>query len=69
MEQPIRLSWSNLVQEAIKRRKAQKLTQEELALLTGVSKPTLNRFEQGHTSLSVDNALKILAMLGIRNFE
>ena len=65
MENSIRLSWSSLVQEAVTRRKTEKLTQEELAALAGVSKPTLNRFEQGQTNISVENALKILRMLGL----
>ncbi len=72
MENSIRLSWSSVVQEAVTRRKTEKLTQEELAALAGVSKPTLNRFEQGQTNISVENALKILRMLGLaenlRNF-
>ena len=46
-------------------RELQEMTQEQLAILVGVSKPTLNRFEQGKTTLSVENALKILAMLGL----
>lgn len=45
MERSIRLDWHSFIQEAIKRRKEQKLTQEKLAVLAGVSKPTLNRFE------------------------
>jgi DNA-binding XRE family transcriptional regulator len=42
-----------------------KLTQEEFALLVGISKPTLNSFEQGKTNIKLDNALKILTMLGL----
>jgi DNA-binding XRE family transcriptional regulator len=42
-----------------------KLTQEEFALLARVSKPTLNSFEQGKTNIKLDNALKILTMLGL----
>ncbi len=65
MEKPLRLSWTDFVQEAVKRRKEQKLTQEELAALVGVSKPTLNKFEQGQENISLENALKILKMLGL----
>lgn len=65
MDRHIRLNWSNLVEEAVRRRKEQKLTQEQLAILVGVSKPTLNSFEQGKTTLKLDSALKILRMLGL----
>ncbi len=30
-----------------------------------LSKPTLNEFEQGKTSITLENALKILKMLGL----
>ena len=65
MERHIRLNWSALVEEAIKRRKEQKLTQEQLAVLAGVSKPTLNSFEQGKTTIKLESAIKILRMLGL----
>jgi transcriptional regulator with XRE-family HTH domain len=41
------------------------LTQQQLAILAGVSKPTLNNFEQGGTNITVENAVKILRMLGL----
>lgn len=65
MERNIRLNWSEFVQEAIARRKQLHLTQEQTAALAGVSKPTLNGFEQGRTNLTLDNALKILRCLGL----
>ncbi len=65
MERNIRLNWQDFVEEAIKRRKQQKLTQEQLAMLAGVSKPTLNSFEQGKTTIKLASALKILHMLGL----
>lgn len=65
MERNIRLNWQSLVQEAITRRKEQKLSQEALAVLAGVSKPTLNNFEQGKTTITLDSALKILQILGM----
>jgi len=67
MDRHIRLNWSGLVEEAIKRRKEQKLTQEQLAVLAGVSKPTLNSFEQGKTTIKLDSAIKILRMLGLED--
>ncbi len=65
MERNIRLNWQDFVQEAINRRKEQKLTQEQLAILAGISKPTLNHFEQGKTTIRLDSALKILKVLGL----
>ncbi|HQS84370.1 MAG: hypothetical protein B7Y25_05445 [Alphaproteobacteria bacterium 16-39-46] len=49
----------------IKRRKSQRLTQEALAILAGVRKPTLNSFEQGKTTLTLASILKILHTLGL----
>jgi len=65
MERYLFLDWKNLVQEAIKRRQEQRLTQEQLALLVGISKPTLNRFERGKTNITLSSALKILKYLGL----
>lgn len=65
MERNIRLNWPEFVEEAIKRRKLQKLTQEQLAVLAGVSKPTLNNFEQGKTTITLVNVIKILKVLGL----
>lgn len=65
MERNIRLNWTDFVNEAIKRRKSQKLTQEQLAVLARVSKPTLNNFEQGKTTITLENAMKILRVLGL----
>jgi transcriptional regulator with XRE-family HTH domain len=67
MERNICLDWSELVKEAIKRRKEQKLTQKQLAILAGVSSPTLNSFEQGKSSITLDSAFKILDSLGLLN--
>lgn len=67
MERNFRLDWPALVKEAITRRKQQRLTQEQLAIILGISKPTLNRFEQGYTTVSLENALKILHALGLAN--
>ncbi len=65
MERNIRLNWQDLIEEAVTRRKEQKLTQEQLSVLAGVSKPTLNSFEQGKTSIKLDSAIKILKVLGL----
>lgn len=65
MERHIRLDWQSLVQEAVRRRKMQKLTQEQLSVLAGVSKPTLNRFEQAKSNITLESAFKILRILGL----
>lgn len=65
MERDIRLNWASFVEEAIKRRKQQRLTQKQLAVLAGVSGPTVNRFEQQKTCITLDSAMKILACLGL----
>jgi transcriptional regulator with XRE-family HTH domain len=65
MERDIRLNWQSIVKEAVKRRKEQRLTQEELAIMAGISKPTLNRFEQGDITISIGNAIKILHILSL----
>ena len=65
MERHIRLNWKELIFEAIKRRKEQRLTQEQLAVLAGVSKPTLNRFEQGKANITLESVIKIVRVLGL----
>jgi len=65
MERNLRLDWKSLVEEAVRRRKEQKLTQKKLAVLAGVSGPTVNAFEQQKTSITLDSALKIFRCLGM----
>lgn len=65
MERNIFLNWEELVQEAIIRRKQQKLTQKQLAVLCGVSGPTVNGFEQGKTNIMLESVLKILRCLDL----
>lgn len=65
MERNLQLNWPDLVAEAVKRRKQQRLTQKKLAVLAGVSGPTVNSFEQGKTSITLESAMKILKMLGL----
>ena len=36
-----------------------------LAVICGVSGPTVNAFEQGETSVTLESALKILRCLGL----
>lgn len=59
------LNWSVLVEEAIRRRKAEGLSQRSLAALAGVSVPTVNAFERGATTLRFERAIAILSVLGL----
>ena len=45
MKNTEKIYWKDLVEEAIKRRKEQKMTQKELAAFVGISTPTLQKFE------------------------
>jgi transcriptional regulator with XRE-family HTH domain len=65
MERNFRLDWQGLVEEAVRRRKEQKLSQKKLAVLAGVSGPTVNTFEQQRTTITLESALKILRCLGM----
>lgn len=65
MERNLLLDWESFVTEAITRRKEQKFTQEQFAVLAGVSKPTISAFEKGKTNIKLDSALKILKALGL----
>ncbi len=59
------LNWGALVEEALRRRKGEKLTQREHAALAGVSIPTMAAFERGETTLTLSKALDILRVVGL----
>jgi transcriptional regulator with XRE-family HTH domain len=61
----ISLSWDKFVDEAIRRRKSKGLTQDQLSVIAGVSKPTLGDFEKKRQTISLENAIKILKVLGL----
>lgn len=65
MERNIRLNWHQLVEEAIKRRKEQKISQRRLAAIAGISQPTISRFEQRREDIQLSSAIKILDVLGL----
>ncbi len=60
-----RLNWRALVDETLRRRKAEKLTQREHAALAGISVPTMAAFERGETTLTLSKALDILRVVGL----
>lgn len=59
------LDWQTLVNEALRRRKAEKITQREHAALANVSVPTMAAFERGEKSLTLAKALDILSVVGL----
>jgi len=59
------LHWQALVDEALRRRKAEGLTQRDHAALAGVSVPTLAAFERGEHSLTLGKAFDILRVVGL----
>lgn len=65
MEWQFCINWSALVEEAKQRRKVQKLTQARLAMLAGVSTPTVSRFESQQTDIQLSTVLNILGVLGM----
>jgi len=60
-----RLNWRALVDETLRRRKAEKLTQREHAALANISIPTMAAFERGETTLTLSKALDILRVVGL----
>lgn len=54
-----------LVNEALRRRKAEGLTQREHAALAGVSVPTIAGFDRGETTLTLAKAFDILRVVGL----
>lgn len=59
------LNWREIVAEAIRRRKAEKLTQREHAALASVSIPTIVAFDRGERTLSLSKAFDILRVVGL----
>jgi len=59
------LDWGRVVQEALRRRKEEGLTQRSLAALAGVSLPTVNAFERGEINLRFERIAAILSALGL----
>ncbi len=59
------IDWRAVVDEAIRRRKQEGLTQRSLAALAGVSTPTVNSFEQGDINLRFERVVSILDALGL----
>ncbi len=65
MERNFQLDWQEIVIEATKRRKQQKLNQKQLATIAGVSHPTVVKFESCDPSLKLESAFAIMKVLGL----
>lgn len=59
------LDWRKLVEETLRRRKAEKMTQKEHAALASVSIPTIVAFDRGERTLSLSKAFDILRVVGL----
>lgn len=59
------IDWRATVDEAVRRRKQEGLSQRSLASLAGVSLPTVNAFEQGQINLRFERVIAILEALGL----
>jgi len=59
------IDWTAVVDEAIKRRKREGLTQAELAAISGVSTPTVRALEQGEANMHFGSIASILEALGM----
>jgi transcriptional regulator with XRE-family HTH domain len=59
------LDWRAVVEEALRRRKAERLTQREHAALASVSIPTIAAFDRGERTLTLAKALDILRVVGL----
>ncbi|MBI4208976.1 MAG: DUF1488 family protein [Deltaproteobacteria bacterium] len=65
MERQVQINWPAIVEEAKQRRKSQRLTQKRLAMLAGVSTPTISRFESGEKDVQLSSIVNILTVLGM----
>lgn len=65
MERKFYLNWQATVEEAKYRRKKPRITQQQLALLSQISTPTISRFESGRDDIELSSVLSILGALGM----
>jgi transcriptional regulator with XRE-family HTH domain len=61
----LRAGWPSLVSEAIQRRKQQRLTQKDLAIIAKVNKPTVVKFEKQNGNITLDAMFAISRALGL----
>lgn len=59
------LNWQELVAETIRRRKYERITQKDHAMMAGVSVSTLSDFDRGITTLTLQKIIDILNVVGL----
>ncbi|HYW15396.1 MAG TPA: helix-turn-helix transcriptional regulator [Allosphingosinicella sp.] len=59
------LNWRDLIEEAVRRRKSENLSQAALAAIAGVSRATVLSFERGDTNLQLSKVFDLLTALGL----
>jgi transcriptional regulator with XRE-family HTH domain len=59
------INWKSVVAEALRRRRAEKLTQKEHAALAGVSIPTMVAFDRGEETVTLAKVFDILRVVGL----
>ncbi len=69
MEAALHFNWVLLVDEAVRRRKALRLTPARLARRAKVSPTAVARFEKGATSLNVSAVIAILTAVGMTDLR
>lgn len=55
----------NVIEQYVRCRKEKKLTQEQLAQRTGISRPNISRFESGNYNPSLEMMVRIAEALGM----
>ena len=65
METPIRENWQVTIDQITARRKLLKLSQSQLAALSGISQSTMSRLEQGDMGIELEHVLQVLYQLGL----
>lgn len=56
---------NHVIEQYVKCRKEKKLTQEQLAQRTGISRPNISRFESGNYNPSLEMMVRIAEALGM----
>ena len=65
MERNFQIDWQDVVREAIKRRKENKLSQKNLAAIAGVNHASVIKLEKMQENIELKTAFSILRVLGL----
>ncbi len=66
IEQEQKKTRSEVIQQYVNCRKSRKMTQDELARRTGISRPNISRFESGKYNPSLEMMVRIAAALDMK---